>query len=241
MRIVIADNPRNPNEVVNYIYAFKELGVADIYPTLDPKKLEEADGMILPGSACDINPALWGEENTHCDKVNDELDAGQKAMLDKAIELGIPVIGMCRGIQFINVYFGGSLIQHLNAFMAHRYYVPDRYHRVIFEEGSFLKELYGKDELMVNSRHHQAVGRIGKGLKCIARWEPSPSEHPQEDWESVTTEALQHETLPIIGLQWHPERSWCMDYDQKKADGEKLLLWFMNLCEETKAKRQAAK
>ena len=241
MRFIIADDPRNPNEVINYIYAFKELGVADIYPSLNPRKLEEADGMILPGSVCDINPVLWGEENTHCSGVNDVLDAGQKAMLDKAIELGIPVIGMCRGVQFINVYFGGSLIQHLSSFMAHRHYSPDRYHRVIFEEGSFLQELYGKDELMVNSRHHQAVGRIGKGLKRIARWEPSPSEHPQSDWEPVTTEALQHETLPIIGLQWHPERSWCLDYDQKKADAEKILKYFMGLCEETKAKRKAGK
>ena len=241
MRFIIADNPLDPNEVINYIYAFKELGVDDVFPSLDPKKLDEADGMILPGSLHDINPARWGEENTHCNHIKDELDDAQTAMMDRAIELGIPVIGMCRGIQFINVYFGGSLIQHLNAYLAHRHYSPDRYHRVIFEEGSFLKELYGKDELMVNSRHHQAVGRIGKGLKRIARWEPCEWEHPQEDWEAETTEALQHETLPIIGLQWHPERSWCMDYDQKKAEGEKMLRYFMNLCEETKAKRQAAK
>ena len=238
MKFVIADDPRNPNEVINYIYAFKELGVRDIFPSLDPKQLEDADGMILPGSVCDINPALWGEENTHCNGVNDALDAGQTAMMDKAIEMGIPVIGMCRGIQFINVYFGGGLIQHLNSFLAHRYYIPDRYHRVLFEEGSFLQELYGSNELMVNSRHHQAVGRIGKGLKRIARWEPCEWEHPQEDWEPVTTEALQHETLPIIGLQWHPERSWCFDYDEKKANGEKMLKYFMNLCEETRAKRQ---
>ena len=237
MRFVIADDPRNPNEVVNYIYAFKELGVSDVFPSLNTKHLEEADGMILPGSVCDINPALWGEENTHCNGINDALDAGQKAMMDKAIELGIPVIGMCRGIQFINVYFGGSLIQHLNAYLAHRHYSPDRYHRVLTEPGSFLEELYGP-ELMVNSRHHQAVGRIGKGLKRIARWEPCDWEHPQEDWETESTEAIQHETLPIIGLQWHPERSWCLDYDQKKANGEKMLKYFMNLCEETKAKRE---
>ena len=237
MRFVIADNPRDPNEVINYIYAFRELGVDDVFPSLDPKKLEEADGMILPGSVCDINPALWNEENTHCSKVNDALDAGQTAMLDRAIELGIPVIGMCRGIQFINVYFGGSLIQHLNAFEAHRPYSPDRYHRVLTEPGSFLEELYGS-ELMVNSRHHQAVGRIGKGLERIARWEPSAKDRSGEDWEAVTTEALQHETYPIIGLQWHPERSWCLGYDQTKKDGEKILRWFMNLCEETKAKRE---
>ena len=239
MRFVIAEHQKNLSEVVNYIYAFRELGVNDVFPSMNPEKLEEADGLILPGSPCDINPALYGAENTHCNNIDESLDAGQKAMLDKAIELGIPVIGMCRGIQFINVYFGGTIIQHLSSFMAHRYYIPDRYHRVIFEEGSFLKELYGTDELMVNSRHHQAVGTLGKGLKRIARWEPSESEHPQEDWESVTTEAIQHEIYPIIGLQWHPERSWCMDYDEKKANGEKMLRYFMNLCEETKAKRQA--
>ena len=240
MRFIIADNPLDPNEVINYIYAFKELGVDDVYASLDPKKLEEADGMILPGSVCDINPALWGEENTHCDKVNDALDAGQKAMMDKAIELEIPVIGMCRGIQFINVYFGGSLIQHLNAYLAHRHYSPDRYHRVLLEPGSFLYEMYGP-ELMVNSRHHQAVGRLGEGLKRIARWEPTAKEKPAEDWETETTEAIQHEVYPIIGLQWHPERSWCLAYDQQKADGEKMLRYFMNLCEETKAKREGKK
>lgn len=239
MKIVIADNPKNPNEVINYIYAFKELGVEDIYPSLDPKELETADGMILPGSVCDINPALWGEENTHCRMVNDELDKAQIAMMDKAIELGIPVIGMCRGIQFINVYFGGTLIQHLNSAEAHRPYSPDRYHRVFTEPGSFLDELYGPS-LMVNSRHHQAVGRIGKGLKRLAKWQPNPEKDEiREDWESETTECLRHETYPIIGLQWHPERSWCLAYDQEKKDGEKMLLYFMNLCEETKAKRNA--
>lgn len=237
MRFIIADNPLDPNEVINYIYAFKELGVKDVYASLDPKKLDEADGMILPGSLHDINPARWGEENTHCNHIKDELDDAQTAMLDRAIELGIPVIGMCRGIQFINVYFGGTLIQHLNAFEAHRPYTPDRYHRVFTEPGSFLEELYGS-QLMVNSRHHQAVGRIGEGLKRIARWEPDVKDHVGPDWESESTEALQHEVYPIIGLQWHPERSWCHAYDQTKKDGEKILLYFMNLCKEAKEKRE---
>ena len=94
---------------------------------------------------------------------------------------------------------------------------------------------------MVNSRHHQAVGRLGEGLKRIARWEPTAKEKPAEDWETETTEAIQHEVYPIIGLQWHPERSWCLAYDQQKADGEKMLRYFMNLCEETKAKREGKK
>lgn len=237
MRLLIANDPRDPNEVINYISAFRTLGVEDVFSSYDPKKLEECDGLVLPGSYSDINPARWGEENVACKRVDDALDQAQWDLMDKAIEMGIPIIGMCRGIQFINVYFGGTLIQDLNASAAHRHYDPDRYHRVLIEPGSFLEELFGS-ELLVNSRHHQAVGKIGKGLKRIARWEPTEKDQAEENWEPVTTEALQHETYPIIGLQWHPERSYCMAYDQYKKDGETMLRYYIDLCRQVAEKRK---
>ena len=77
--------------------------------------MKDADSVVLPGSLHDMNPVLWGEENQHANDVSNELDQIQWDIMKLAIPKKKPILGICRGIQFINVYFGGTLVQDLRA------------------------------------------------------------------------------------------------------------------------------
>lgn len=95
------------NYVNTLLYAGKKSRV-----TLCPEDVFWCDGLILPGGG-DIAPSFWGEENQASRNRNTALDSAQAVMLQRAIEVGIPVLGICKGHQMINVYFGGSIVQHL--------------------------------------------------------------------------------------------------------------------------------
>ena len=141
------------------------------------------------------------------------------------------MIGMCRGIQFINVYFGGSIIQHLHSAAAHKACTPDQFHKLYTTPGTFMEELYG-ESLMVNTRHHQAVGRIGKGLQVAARWicEDTTGRAEAENWEREVVDVLVHECHPIIGLQWHPERMMYTGITkERKETGKKMMEYYMDM------------
>jgi putative glutamine amidotransferase len=122
-------------------------------------------------------------------------DALEMKLLDDAIRRGLPVVGICRGEQLLNVYFGGSLHQDLATFYvedpATRTILPRK--RVVLEPGSRLVELLGPDE-RVNGLHRQGVDRIGDGLVVAGR-----------DRNGIV-QAIEHATLPfVVGVQWHPE------------------------------------
>ena len=209
-----------PNEKYeNYINALAKLG-AEGFLSLKVEDLERADGLILPGSFQDMNPKLWGAEDLHCSNdINDELDQLQWQLLEKAVRDRKPVLGICRGMQFINVFFGGTLIQDLPDAAAHKPGEPERYHRLFLSEGTRLCELYGA-ETETNTRHHQGVGLIGDGLKPSAMW---------MEGDGLVMEAVEHKYLPIIGVQWHPERMMLYGNEQQSKDGEKLLESWMAL------------
>jgi putative glutamine amidotransferase len=122
-------------------------------------------------------------------------DSMEMKLLDNAVRRGLPVLGICRGEQLLNVYFGGSLHQDLATFYvedpATRTILPRK--RVVLEPGSRLMELLGLDE-RVNALHRQGVDRIGDGLLVAGR-----------DRNGIV-QAIEHATLPfIVGVQWHPE------------------------------------
>lgn len=202
----------------NYGKALEALG-AEGFISLNLEDLDQADGLILPGSPQDINPKLWGAEDTCSNDINDELDEIQWNLLKKAVEQGKPVLGICRGMQFINVYFGGTLIQDLPDAAAHEAADPERYHNVFVAEGTALYDIYGM-MTEVNSRHHQGVGVIGDKLKVSAMW--------LED-DGIVMEAIEHKELPIIGVQWHPERMVVLGDQQQKEDGAKLIQYWLSL------------
>lgn len=152
------------------------------------------DGLVLAGGG-DMDPALLGEENLGSRDIDRERDNAELALLDAFSAAGRPVLAICRGHQVVNVWLGGGLIQDLDASLApfHGGGEGDRVHPVRAAEGSLLYRLYGP-VFSVNSCHHQALGRLGKGLSASARS------------EGGVVEAAQHETLPLLCVQFHPER-----------------------------------
>ena len=132
----------------------------------------------------------------------------------------IPVLGICRGMQLINVFFGGSLIQNLDASFRHarRGGDPDRVHDSFARKGSWIEEIYG-GHFFHNSAHHQGVKELGDGLVIDSR----------SACDGVP-EALHHSCLPVYGLQWHPERM-CLSLEREDTvNGLPVFQYFCRLC-----------
>ena len=146
------------------------------------------DALLLPGGG-DLEPWRYGEENTASRGLEPERDAAELALLDRFTAAGKPVLGICRGLQTINVFFGGTLLQDIPGHSAEC--GRDRMHPV--RSAGLFARLLG-ERGSVNSAHLQAAGRLGSGLEA-AQWSP----------EGVT-EALVHRRLPVWAVQWHPER-----------------------------------
>ena len=176
----------------NYEAFFRALP-AQIVTTLVPGEVISCDALILPGGG-DITPAFFGEKNKGSRTVDTELDILQFQALDIAIAAGIPVIGICKGMQVINVAFGGTITQDMPEDCLHSSPSGDVFHDTIMVDDSRLFK-YFPAKMRVNSAHHQRIGRLGQHLKII-----------QVCPDDGCPEALEHDELPILGVQWHPER-----------------------------------
>lgn len=209
MKIAIAG--RKP-DVVNYIRYVQLQGHTPIV-SLEPEDVAHCHCLLLPGGG-DITPAFFGEKNRGSRSIDTELDIIQLQALDFCINKRIPVLGICKGIQVINVGFGGTLYQDMPNAKLHSYDGGDKYHDTTIEKGSWLHGLYG-DQAVVNSAHHQAIRELGSGLCAIQRC-------PRDG----CIEAIVHRELPILGVQWHPER---IDSRRATISGEKVLAYFVSL------------
>ena len=201
--------------LTNYEDALKELG-AQPFVTDKECDIDEYDGLLLPGGG-DVDPALYGQviNGTYEDGIDRALDELQLFFLKKFAEAGKPIIGICRGQQLINVCFGGTLIQHLPT-AEHHSGEEDLVHQVETVGDSYLKELYGS-EFAVNSSHHQAVDRLAEGFRITLVSDDG------------VTEAIEHTALPIIAVQFHPERM-CFERSRKDTvDGQHILKHFLEL------------
>lgn len=178
--------------------------------TLNIRDMAGCDRLLLPGGG-DITPAFFGEQNHGSRKIDTELDILQFQALEHCIKKHIPVLGICKGVQVINVGFGGTLYQDMPTARFHSYEDGDKYHDTLIEKGSWLYELYG-DRAIVNSAHHQAIKELGSGLSAV--------QHCSKD---DCIEAIVHRDLPILGVQWHPER---IDSGRAKISGEQVLAYF---------------
>lgn len=210
-KILIAGNPEN---VPNYINAMKALG-AFTKESLDPADADYFDALLLPGGG-DMEPSLYGETNQGSAGIDLELDRQQLKLMDIFVRSGRPVLAICRGHQLANVYFGGTLIQDLPTADVHRHIGHDQAHLSHAVSGSILAQIYGTD-FPVNSAHHQGIKDLGKGLSVI-----------QTSHDGVI-EAIVHESLPVLGLQWHPER---MCFDKRRedtVDGSLILAHFLSM------------
>lgn len=196
-----------------YNAAFTACG-ADVTEQYAPEVSTDYDGLVLCGGD-DLTPSWYGQENTACGKIDPHRDAAEMALLDAFVKAGKPVMGICRGHQVINVYFGGTLHQHMEETPDHRQSYEHYCVHEIEAEG-FIEKLYGK-RFFVNSYHHQGIDKLGKGLVPVAHCEK-------------VIEALQHESLPIFSVQWHPEK---LSFDWARPDavnGEPLLRYFVEMC-----------
>ncbi len=201
----------------NYINALEGVGAEGVAKYL-PEPDTNYDGLILCGGG-DIDPKYYGEYIDGSKGIDAERDVAEFALLKAYVEAGKPVLGICRGCQLINVYFGGSLYQHLPQASLHvSVNGADSVHSITAKEGSILNNLYG-ESFSVNSSHHQAVKDLGKGLRATAYW------------NGEYVEAHEHETLPIFSVQFHPER---MSFEKARNDtvnGAKIFEYFISVCE----------
>ncbi len=175
----------------NYLNALKKAGgegVSGYLPCYD----NIFDGLILCGGG-DVHPRYYGEGVNGAAGIDEERDKTEFALIEAFLGAGKPIFGICRGCQVLNVYFGGSLHQHIADAALHSSFSDyDLTHPVTAAKGSVIEALYG-EAFTVNSYHHQAVKRPGKGLRGTA-------------FCGDVIEAVEHESLPVFGVQWHPER-----------------------------------
>lgn len=158
-----------------------------------------ADGIIFTGSACDITPSLYGQENRKAAQCDAALDQQELQLFKAFSQKNKPIFGICRGHQVINVALGGTLLQDIPeevpGLTVHEkvYKEETVFHPVTAKEGSLFARFFGT-AFMTNSYHHQGIKDCGQGLI------------PTVTTEDGIIEAVEHESRPIFSVQWHPER-----------------------------------
>jgi putative glutamine amidotransferase len=190
----------------SYVRAVQRAGGRPVLLLPDPEDAREPDGvldlidaLIVTGGAGDVDPALYGQEpHPETGPVQEERDAYELALVRGAIDRRMPVLGICRGMQILNVAYGGGIEQHLPDVVGHENHrhTPGTFadHEVDLEVGSLAARAVGAERAPVKSHHHQGVGEIGDGLVITGR----------SDDDAV--EALEDPSCPfVLGVLWHPE------------------------------------
>jgi putative glutamine amidotransferase len=181
--------------------------------------LKKIDILLLIGGE-DVNPSYYGAEpSPNLGAVNGRRDTFEMKLIQEAIKHRIPIFGICRGEQVLNVAFGGTLIQHLLGAEKHMSLPTkeDNIHRVLARQESFAARIYGA-ECTVNSSHHQGIEHPGKGLSAAMVSEDG------------VIEALEHDSLPVWSVQWHPERMCFSRRRNDTADGSLIFRFFLEQC-----------
>lgn len=168
------------------------------------KLIERCDGVLLPGSKADVDPAKFGaEKHPKTEPADPKRDTVDELLLQDAYNMRKPVLGICYGLQILNVYRSGTLLQHIESPVNHEAgrNVPVA-HEVSVEPGSRLAEIVGPGVIPANSSHHQSAEMIGDGLRVVAR---CPEDGIVEGLEGSAPDHF------VLSVQWHPERSFDED------------------------------
>ncbi len=189
MKIGIVGRTKDTGHYEQFI---KSLDIPQI-TSLSIGDLASCDAFLFPGGG-DITPELFGESNHGSRNIDTELDILQLQAFQYALKQRLPILGICKGMQLINVALGGTIVQDMSTASLHTSFETDLYHSTTITSNSFLHVLYG-DSITVNSRHHQSLGKLGHDLIPV-QWCPSDN----------CIEAIEHTHYPIWGVQWHPER-----------------------------------
>ncbi|PJJ30006.1 gamma-glutamyl-gamma-aminobutyrate hydrolase family protein [Lacrimispora celerecrescens] len=213
-----------------YMRALKAAGAIPVVMPLDASEedlkqlTKDMDGFLFTGGP-DVHPFLFGEETqAHCGNVSPARDQMEISLLPMIMELRKPVLGICRGIQVLNIALGGNIWQDIPSQVTREFPLahsqPFSYdmpcHTVALTEGSLLARISESSSIKVNSMHHQAVRDLAPGLIASAY---SPDH---------LIEALEMTDYPFfIGVQWHPEYLW-----EKNKEAFRLFQTFVNACKE---------
>ncbi len=195
-----------------YEGVLKAGGLPFLIPNMDKESisdvLDNIDGLLLTGGQ-DVEPAYFGESpHPKLGFVNPIRDELEIYLCKEAIKKDIPILGICRGVQIINIAMGGTIYQDLDSqwdrgmLLKHSQSAPRWYgtHEVGLVESSILKKLIGTEKFRVNSFHHQAIKEIAPCFRETAQSEDGVI----EGIESITNTFA-------VGVQWHPERMWDTD------------------------------
>ncbi len=178
------------------------------------------DGVIFTGGL-DVWPLRFGEEPIkQVVEITHERDELELKLFQNAYNEGIPILGICRGLQVINIAMGGTLYQDIYSQVenvrGHTFgYNPEEfYHSIDIEEGTIMREIYGKEIINVNSEHHQAVKALGKDLKITSRAKDGIVESVESTGEGF-----------ILAVQYHPEA-----LAEKYDSHQELFNYFIERC-----------
>ena len=212
----------------SYVRALIGAGLAPLLiPAMDEVALEAVcarlDGLLLSGGE-DVDPAFYGQERLpECQPPDRERDAMELALARMALARDLPILGICRGIQALNVARGGTLYQDLGTQLPETHphamsHLPRATltHEIVVERGSRLSEILGVERLGVNSLHHQAVREPGAGLRVVAL---------ADDGVVEAMEASDHRF--VVAVQYHPEE--LVETDELSR---KLFAAFAHACQE---------
>jgi putative glutamine amidotransferase len=177
-------------------------------PAVLSEYMTRLDGILLPGSSSDIDPVHYGEApHSRLGKMVPDRDALDFALLKHADQAHLPVLGICFGAQSLNVFRGGTLIQDIPSVVSAPLFHDDHgepqqpaRHAVRISEGSLLARLAASEVVEVNSFHHQSVGLVGANLRTAAT-------APDGVIEAIEDANGRF----VVGVQWHPERSFQED------------------------------
>jgi putative glutamine amidotransferase len=158
------------------------------------------DALVVTGGAGDLDPTLYGDErHPETGPVQEERDAYELALVRGALERGMPILGICRGMQILNVAYGGTIEQHLPDVLGHEEHrhTPGTFadHEVRLDPDSLAARAAGLDRTPVKSHHHQGIKSVGDGLAVTGR-----------DAEDNSVEAIEDPSCSfVLGVLWHPE------------------------------------
>lgn len=219
-----------------YTRALQEAGALPLILPVFPDRsairqmLERLDGVLVSGGNFDIHPRLYGEEAmAPLGEIKEERTQFESALISLALERNLPLLGVCGGAQAINVVLGGSLYQDIAS------QLPEAGehqqgklketggHKIKILDGTKLKQIVGRKELEVNTTHHQAVKKLGKGLIENAT---------AEDGVIEGIESGEHSF--VLGVQWHPEFLTHKDVFQRK-----IFASFVAACVKSKAPKES--
>ena len=201
--------------VKNYRAALERAGAQVVHSSV-PEDAMVCDGLLLPGGG-DVDPMYYGQENRGSHLPDPLRDTVELRLIREFLAAGKPILGICRGAQMLNVAFGGSLHQDIPEHSGLE--DADRLHPVRVTAGSRMAALYGAGEIVVNSSHHQVVDRVGNGLRAVM--------YSLEGY----VECIEHEMLPVMGVQWHPERLAGALACPEVVNGQRVIDWFVAQCD----------